>query len=113
MILVFLPSRSSLLTSLARCGEALSITTATLPPPQISLHLLETPDEGGRVKALVRPEKLPAVLGDGPVGHDPPVVSGVRDAYLSVSGCPVLAARYHVVHEERLILHKHGKLGPF
>ena len=28
-------------------------------------------------------------------------------------GYPVLAARYHVVHEERLILHKNGKPSPF
>ena len=31
------------------------------------LHLLEVPDEGGRVKPLVSPEELPAVLGDGAV----------------------------------------------
>ena len=49
----------------------------------------------------------------GPVGYDPPVASDVRDAYPPIPKCPVLAARYRVVYEERLTLHKHGKPGPF
>ena len=80
--------------------------------PEVPLHLFEISDEGGRVKLLVRPEKLPTIPSDGPVYHDLAVASGVRHDYpLSARG-PIFAPGYHIVDKERLVLVHYGKSVP-
>ena len=104
---MFLFSRSSFLTSF--CAVRGGSVRHHRHLPEVPLHLLEVSDEGGRVKALMCSEELPAVLGDGHVHHDLLMASGVwHDDPLSPRG-PVFAARYSVMDKERLVLVRDGK----
>ena len=92
------------------CEESIGKTATNLMQSERWVRdRLKRYDEGGRVKALVRPEELPAILGDDPVDHDSPVASGVRHDYpLSARG-PIFASGYHIVDKEGFVLVHYGE----